>query len=179
MKRVTLVMLLLAPMLMLAQVKGKKSKKSFTTSKGTEFNVGDMIQLQKASNDDKFAYAYVSKSMLSLKNITKAVKTVRDAKNMDVKNVKNLADNLETVTNLANSEIVSGAMAQLIGQAVSESYVTENALDATLSGKKYKIKSFKVYTDKGSGESIVHAIAKGNGKTVAVLLEFAEKTGEI
>lgn len=179
MKRVTLVMLLLTPMLILAQVKGKKSKKSFKTSNGTEFNVGDMIQLQKASNKDKFAYAYVSKSMFSLKNITKAVNTVRDAKNMDVKNVNKLANNLETVTSLANSEIVSGAMAQLMGQAVSESYVTENALEGTLSGKKYKIKSFKIYTDKNSGESIVHAIAKGNGKTIAVLLEFAEKMGEI
>lgn len=179
MKKNVIILLLLAPMLVLAQVKGKKSKKSFTTSKGTEFNVGDMIELQKASNKDKFAFVYVNKSMLSLKNITKAVNTVKDAKNMDVKNVNKLANNLETVTNLANSEIVSGAMAQLMGQAVSESYVTENALDSSLSGNKYKIKNFKVYTDKNTGESIVHAIAKGNGKTVAVLLEFAEKMGEI
>ena len=66
-----------------------------------------------------------------------------------------------------------------MGQAVSESYVSENALDDTMNGKTYKIKSFKVYTDKASGESIVHAIAKGNGQTVAILLEFAEKAGEI
>ncbi|KGL61849.1 hypothetical protein [Polaribacter sp. Hel1_85] len=179
MKKRILVMLLLAPMLLLAQVKGKKSKKSFTTSNGTEFNVGDIVKLEKASNGNKFAYAYVSKSMLSIKNITKAVKSVRDVKNMNVSSVQNISNTLDQVNNLASSELVSGAMAQLMGQAVSESYVSENALDTSVSGKKYKIKSFKVFTDKGSGESIVHAIAKGNGKTVAILLEFAEKAGEI
>ena len=179
MKKQILVMLLLAPMLVLAQVKGKKSKESFTTSNGTEFNVGDVVKLEKASNDDKFAFVYVNKSMLSLKNITKAVKAVKDAKNMDVTNVNKIANNLETVTNIANSEIVNGAMTQLMGQAVSKSYVEENALDLSMEGKKFKIKQFKVYTDKNTGDSIVHAIAKGNGKTVAVLLEFAEKTGEI
>jgi hypothetical protein len=179
MKKQILVMLLLAPMLVLAQVKGKKSKESFTTSNGTEFNVGDVVKLEKASNDDKFAFVYVNKSMLSLKNITKAVKAVKDAKNMDVTNVNKIANNLETVTNITNSEIVNGAMTQLMGQAVSKSYVEENALDLSMEGKKFKIKQFKVYTDKNTGESIVHAIAKGNGKTVAVLLEFAEKAGEI
>ncbi len=179
MKKSVIIMLLLTPMLVLAQVKGKKSKSPFKTTKGTEFKVGDVIKLEKASNEDKFAYAYVNKSILSLKNITKAVKSVREIKNMDVKNINNIANNLETVNKLANNEVVSSAVAQLIGQAVSENYVSENALDATLSGKKYKIKSFKVYTDKDSGESIVHAIAKGNGKTIAVLLDFAEKAGEI
>ena len=172
-------MLLLAPMLMVAQVKGKKSKKAFTTSKGTVFNVGDVVKLNKASSQNKFAYAYVNKSMFSLKNITKAVKSVRDVKNMDVKNVSNLANNLETVSKIANSEVVNSAMTQLMGQSVSESYVSENALDSTMEGKKFKIKSFKVYTDKDTGDSIVHAIAKGNGKTVAILLEFAEKAGEL
>ncbi len=179
MKTRILVMLLLAPMLVLAQVKGKKSKKSFKTSNGTEYKVGDVLKLETASNSEKFAYAYVSKSMLSLKSITKAVKSVRDIKNMDVNNIDNIANNLETVTNLANNEMISGAMSQLMGQAVSESYVSENALDSTMSGEKYKIKNFKIYTDNDSGESIVHAIAKGNGKTVAILLEFAEKAGEI
>lgn len=172
-------MLLLAPMLMLAQVKGKKSKKDFKTSTGTVYKVGDKITLAKASNKDKFAFAYVSKSMFSLKNITKVVKSARDIKNMDVSNVNNIANNLETVNNLASNEMVSGAMAQLMGKVVSEKYVTENALDASLSGKTYKIKRFKIFTDKVSGEAIVHAIAKGNGKTIAILLEFAEKTGEI
>ncbi len=179
MKTRILVMLLLVPMLILAQVKGEKSKKSFKTSTDTEFNVGDMVTLAKASNNDKFAYVYVNKSMFSLKNITKAVKSIKDVKNMNVNNIDNLANNLETVNSLANSEIVSGAMSQLMGLAVSESYVSENALDTSMSGNKYKIKSFKVYTDKASGNSIVHAIAKGNGKTVAVLLEYAEKAGEI
>lgn len=179
MKKSVIIMLLLAPMLVLAQVKGKKSKEAFTSSKGTKFKVGDVITLAKASNENKFAYAYVSKSMLSLKNITNAVNTVKDAKNINVNNINKLANNIETVNKLASNEIVSGAMAQLMGQAVSESYVTENALDDTFSGKKFKIKNFKVYTDKSTGESIVHAIAKGNGKTIAILLEFAEKLGEI
>lgn len=179
MKTKVLVMLLLTPMLILAQVKGKKSKKSFTTSSGKVYNVGDMIQLNEASNDGKYAYAYINKSMLSLKNITKVVKSVSDVKNMKVSDVNNLRNNLETINSIAKSDVVSGAMAQLMGQAVSESYVTENALDASMNGNKYKIKNFKVYTDKASGQSIVHAIAKGNGKTVAILLDFAEKTGEI
>ena len=179
MKKTVLVMLLLAPMLIVSQVKGKKSKKSFTTSAGTTYNVGDMIHLKTASKDDAFDYVYVNKSMLSLKNITKIVKSVRDVKNMDVKNVNNLANNLEAVTNLANNDMVSGAMSKLMGKAVSEKYVSENALNSSMSGNKYKIKSFKIYTDKNSGESIVHAIAKGDGKKVAILLEFAEKAGEI
>ncbi len=179
MKKNVIILLLLTPMLMLAQVKGKKSKKPYKTSKGTEFKVGDIVKLETASNNDKFAYVYVNKSMLSLKNITKAVNTIKDAKNMNVKNVNNLASNLEKVNTLANNEIITGAMAQLMGQAVSESYATENALNTSDSGKKYKIKSFKVFTDKNSGNSIVHAIAKGNGKTIAILLDFAEKAGEI
>tara|TARA_X000000950_G_C13863088_1_gene639526 strand:- start:861 stop:1406 length:546 start_codon:yes stop_codon:yes gene_type:complete len=179
MKKNVIILLLLTPMLILAQVNGKKSKNPYKTSKGTEFKVGDVVKLETASNNDKFAYVYVNKSMLSLKNITKAVNTIKDAKNMNVKNVNNLASNLEKVNTLANNEIVSGAMSQLMGQAVSESYVTENALNTSDSGKKYKIKSFKVFTDKNSGNSIVHAIAKGNGKTIAILLDFAEKAGEI
>ncbi len=179
MKKNVIIMLLLAPMLVVAQIKGKKSKKTFKTSAGTAYNVGDKITLGEASNKEKFAFVYVSKSMLSLKNITKAVNTVKSAKNMDVSNVNKLADNLEVVNKLANNEIVSGAMAQLMGKAVSETYVVENALDDSQNGSSYKIKNFKVYTDKSTGESIVHAIAKGNGKTVAILLEFAEKAGEI
>jgi len=179
MKKNVIILLLLAPMLVLGQVKGKKSKKSFKTTKGTEFKVGDMIKLDKASNEDKYAYVYINKSMFSLKNITKAAKTLKNAKKMDVKNVNNLTKNLEVVTDLANNEIVSGTLSKLMGQAVSESYVKENAIASSLSGTKYKIKSFKIYTDKDTGQSIVHAIAKGNGKTVAVLLDFAEKSGEL
>lgn len=179
MKKQILVMLLLAPMLVLAQVKGKKSKKPFTTSSGTEYQVGDVIQLKKASNTDKFAYVYIYKSGFSLKNITKVVKSVRDVKNLDVSSVQNISNTLDNVNTIANSELVSNAMSQLMGRAVSEKYVEENALSSSKESSKYKIKSFKIYTDKDTGETIVHAIAKGRGKKVAILLEFAEKTGEI
>ncbi|MCG1037484.1 hypothetical protein [Polaribacter sargassicola] len=182
MKKNLIIMLLLTPMLMLAQVKGKKSKNAFTSSKGTKFKVGDVVTLAKASNESKYAYVYVNKSMLSMKNITKAVKAVKSAKNLNVSsvsNINNLANNIDVVNNLASNEVVSGAMSQLIGQAVSESYVTENALDDSFNGKKFKIKNFKVYTDKNTGDSVVHAIAMGEGKTVAILLEYAEKLGEI
>ena len=66
-----------------------------------------------------------------------------------------------------------------LGQNYCTSHVSENALEASMKGSKFKIKSFKIYTDKDSGDTVVHAIAKGNGKKIAVLLEFAEKTGEI
>ena len=179
MKKRVLVLLLLAPMLLLAQVKGEKSEETFVTPKGTTFNVGDIVTLGKASNGGKFAYAYISKSGFSLGKITSAVKSVNDARNMDVNNVKNISNTLNKVNDLANSELVSSLQAQLMGQAVSSDYVLENALDASMGDKKFKIKKFKIYTDKDTGEKIVHAIAKGNGKTVAILLEFAEKTGEI
>ncbi|MEE9407584.1 MAG: hypothetical protein V3V28_05865 [Polaribacter sp.] len=179
MKKRILVMLLLAPMLMLAQVKGKKSKKAFETSKGTTFRVGDYITLNKAGNENKFAYAYENKSMFSLKNITKAVKSIKDAKNLNVTNISQIGNTLDKVTELANNDLVNSAMTQLMGKAISTKYVEENALDTSMESKKFKIKFFKIYSNKGSDEKIVHAIAKGNGKTVAILLEFAEKTGEI
>jgi hypothetical protein len=178
MKNKILVMLLLAPMLVFAQVKGKKSKKSFTTSVGTEYKVGDVIELATASNTDKFAYVYINKG-LSLGSITKAVKSVKDAKNLDVKNIKDISNTLDKVNTLANSELVNSAMTQLMGKAVSEKYVEDNALTSSMKGMKFKIKNFKVYTDKETGGKIIHAIAKGNGKKIAVLLEFAEKSKEI
>lgn len=179
MKKGVLVMLLLAPMLMLAQVKGKKSKKTFETSNGTAFKVGDYVTLNKASNKDKFAYAYENKSMFSLKNITKAVKSIKDAKNLDVNNISKIGNTLDKVTELANSDLVNSAMTQLMGKAISAKYVEENALDTSMENKKFKIKFFKIYSDEETGEKIIHAVAKGNGKTVAILLEFAQKTGEI
>lgn len=179
MKTKILLTLLLVPFVAFAQIKGKKSKSPYKTSKGTEFKVGDVIQLKKASNNNKFAYAYVKKSGLSLGNITKAVKSVRDVKNMNVNSVENISNTLDNVNNLANSELVNSAMNQLMGQAVSPSYVQENALPAAMEGSKFKIKQFKVYTDKDTGDQIVHAIAKGGGKNVAILLDFAEKMGEL
>ena len=170
---------MLVPMLTFAQIKGKKSKTPYKTLQGTEFKVGDVITLGAPSNDQKFAYAYVKKSTLSIGNIKKAMKSVKDVKNMNVSNVRNIANTVESVSSLANTELVDGAMSQLMGKAVSESYVEKNALDASMEGKKFKIKQFKIYTDKETGEQIVHALAKGNGKNIAVLLEFAEKTGEL
>ena len=94
-------------------------------------------------------------------------------------NVSNLSTTINAVNSIASSGLLDGTMSKLMNKAVSSKYVSENALDATLSKTSYKIKNFKIYKDKKSGEKIVHAIAKGNGKTVAILLEFAEKAGEI
>jgi len=172
-------MLTLVPMLAFAQIKGKKSKAPFTTSQGTEYKVGDVIQLGKPSNGEKFAFAYVKKSALSIGNIKKAMKSVQDVKNMNVSNVNSIANTVKSVNNLASNELADEAMSKLMMQAVSPSYVEKNALDTTMEGIKLKIKQFKIYTDKETGENIVHAIAKGKGKNVAVLLELAEKSGEI
>lgn len=179
MKSKILIMIMLVPMLTFAQIKGKKSKKPFTTSQGTEYKIGDVITLGTASNEDKFAYVYVKKSAFSIKNIAKAVKSVKDVKNMNVKNIKNISNTINKVNDLANSEIVSNAMTQLMGKAVSVDYVEKNALESTMKDSKFKIKNFKIYTDKATGEQIIHAIAKGGGKNVAILLDFAEKTGEL
>lgn len=176
MKTRILVMLLLTPMLILAQVKGKKSKSAFTTTSGTEFKVGETITLKKASNSDKFAFAYVNKSGLSIGNALKAARSLKNLKNG---NVSNLSTTINAVNSIASSGLLDGTMSKLMNKAVSSKYVSENALDASLSNKSFKIKNFKIYKDKKSGEKIVHAIAKGNGKTVAILLEFAEKAGEI
>jgi hypothetical protein len=179
MKTKILIMLTLVPMLAFAQIKGKKSKDAFTTSQGTEYKVGDVIKLGKASNGEKFAFAYVKKSALSIGNIKKAMKSVQDVKSMNVSNVSSITNTVNTVNNLANNELAEEAISKLMGKAVSPSYVEKNALDTSMEGKKLKIKQFKIFTDKETGETIVHAIAKGGGKNVAVLLELAEKSGEI
>ena len=107
------------------------------------------------------------------------MKSVQDVKNMNVSNVNSIANTVKSVNNLASNELADEAMSKLMMQAVSPSYVEKNALDTTMEGIKLKIKQFKIYTDKETGENIVHAIAKGKGKNVAVLLELAEKSGEI
>ncbi len=178
MKKIML-LLLVFPLITFAQIKGEKSKETQKTVNGTTFSVGDIITLNKASNEDKFAYVYVKKSMLSLGNVAKAMNTVRDVRTMNVSSVQNVANTVKTVNSIANSELVSSALNQLAAEAVSPSYVDENALSASKEGAKYKIKFFKVYSDKESEYKIVHAIAKGKGKKVAILLDFAEKSGEI
>ena len=179
MRTKVLLLMMLVPMFALAQIKGKKSKSPYKTSKGTEFKVGQIIKLGKPSNGETFAFAYVKKSGLSLGNIAKAARTINSARNMNVSNVRNIANTVDQVNNLANSELVSSAMNQLMGQAVSADYVEKNALSSEMENAKFKIKQFKIYTDKDTGDQIVHAIAKGGGKNVAILLDFAEKTGEL
>lgn len=174
-----LFILMLIPIMVFSQIKGKKSKNPYQSSQGTEFKVGDIIQLKKASNGNHFAYAYIKKSSLNLKTIANVANSVRDVKSMNVSNVNNTVNTVNKVNAIANSELVSGTMNQLMNQAVSESYVAENALSAAMEGSKFKIKQFKVFTDKDTGDQIVHAIAKGSGKNVAILLDFAEKTGEL
>lgn len=179
MKTKFLIMFVLMPMLAFTQVKGKSSKDPFTTSKGTTFKKGQVVKLSKPSNGDKFSFAYISKSGFSLGKIAKMANSVRNVSNLNVSSISEISSAVNTVSEIANSELVSSAMNQLIGEAVSESYVKENALPSSMEGAKFKIKKFKVYTDKNTGDQVVHAIAKGNGKTVAILLDFAEKTGEI
>jgi hypothetical protein len=180
MKKAALTFLLLTvSVVTFSQVKGKKSEDPFTASNGKEFKVGDMIQLKEGSNAGTFAFAYDVKSAFSVANITKAIKTVSDVKGGGIGNLKNVAGNLDNVKLIANSGILDGAVASLMSAAVSEKYVAENALKSTSANTKWEIQNFKIYTDKASGQQLVHAIAKADGKTIAVLLELAIKANEI
>ncbi len=162
-----------------AQVKGKKSEDPFTASNGQEFKVGDMIQLKEGSNAGTFAFAYEVKSAFSLANVTKAVKTVSDVKSGGIGNVKNVTGNLDNLKLLNESGILDGAMNSLMSAAVTPKYVAENALPATYKNTQWQIENFKVYTDKKTGQQLVHAIAKSDGKTAAILLDLAIKANEM
>ncbi len=173
-------MLLLAiPVMTFSQIKGKKSKTPFEGTNGTTYKIGDSFKLGVASGGEVFAYAYVYKKSLSLKSLANAAKSIRDVKNMDVKNVRQIGNNISTIKNISDNQLVNSAMTKAMGNAVSEKYVSENALASSFSNTKWKIKSFKVYEDKESGEKLVHAIAKGNGKTIAVLMNYAIKVKEL
>lgn len=178
-KIMSIVLLLLVPVITSAQIKGKKSKSPYTGSNEKVYKVGDSFKLGLPSNGETFAYAYVYKKSLSLKSIANAAKSIRDVKNMNVKNVKNLSNNINTVKNLADNDLVNSAATKMMGKVVSEKYVEENALASSFSNTKWKIKSFKVFKDDESGEEIVHAIAKGNGKTIAVCMNYAIGVKEI
>lgn len=178
-KSVITFVLLTLSVVTFAQVKGKKSEEPFTASTGQEFKVGDMITLKEGSNAGTFAFAYEVKSAFSVANITKAIKTVSDVKGGGIGSLKNVAGSLDNVKLLANSGILDGAMNSLMSAAVSQKYVTENALKNDSASSKWEIDNFKIYTDKATGQQLVHAIAKANGKTIAVLLELAIKANEI
>jgi len=167
------------PVMTFSQIKGKKSKKPFTAPNEKVYKVGDRIQLKEPSNGGVFAYVYEYKSNFSFKSIANAAKSIRDVKNLDVKNIKSVTDNLESIQNLADSQLVSSAMNQLMGKAVSEKYVNKNALPSSFSNSEWKIKSFKIFTDKESDAKLVHALAKGNGKTIAILIDYAIKVNEL
>lgn len=176
---ITTLLILLVSITGFSQIKGKKSEETFTAKNGRVFNVDDIIELKKPSNGDKFAYVYEYKSSLSLKNITNAAKSLNDARNMNVTNVSNLSSNLDNIQTLASNDMISDSMGALMNATVSEKYVAENALDNMAVGTKWKIDTFKIYTDKATGEQIVHAMAKGAGKTIAILIEFAIIKNEI
>lgn len=178
-KSVITFLLLTVSVVTFAQVKGKKSEDPFTTSTGQEFKVGDMITLKQGSNAGTFAFAYEVKSAFSVANIAKAVKTISDVKSGGVGSLKNVAGSIDNVKLLANSGILDGAMNSLMSAAVSEKYVAENALKSDSANTKWEIDNFKIYTDKATGQQLVHAIAKANGKTIAVLIELAIKANEI
>jgi translation initiation factor IF-2 len=178
-KIMSFMLLLMIPVMTFSQIKGKKSKKPFTAPNEKVYKVGEMIQLKEPSNGDVFAYAYEYKSSFSLKSIANAAKSIRDVKNLDVKNVKSITKNLENIQNLADNQLVSSAMSQLMGKAVSEKYVSKNALSSSFSNSKWKIKSFKVFTDKESDAKLVHVLAKGNRKTKAILIDYAIKANQL
>jgi hypothetical protein len=162
-----------------AQIKGKKSEDPFKASNGAEYRVGDMITLKQGSKDGTFAYAYEAKSALTMANITKAATAVRDMKGGGVSSLRGVSNNIDNISAISNSGVLNSAMAGLMNAAVSEKYVSENALPPAMANTSWEIQNFKVYTDKASGEQIVHAMAKGNGKTIAVLIELALLANEM
>lgn len=179
MKKQILVMLLLAPMLIVAQIKGKKSKEPFTSISGKTYKVGDAITLKTPSNEAKYAYVYKFKSSMSLGNIVNTVKNVNNVANLNVSNVNGIKNAINTTKKVANSNLAKGSITSLQSKVVSEKYVKENAWDKKFSGKAYTIKNFKVYTDEETGKQIVHAMAKGKGGKIAILIDAAEEKSEI
>lgn len=179
MKKRILIILLLAPMLIMAQIKGKNSKDPFTSAKGTAYKTGDVITLKTPSNKDKYAFVYKFKSSMSFGNLMKTAKNVRNVKNANLKSTKNIKSTINTTKNIANSNLAKGSVTALQNKVVSEKYIKENAFPKKYSGKEYKIKSFKIYTDKETGQKVVHAIAKGKGGKIAILIDAAEEKEEI
>ncbi len=179
MKKNVLILLLLAPLFVMAQIKGEKSKDAFTSMNEKTYNVGDKITLKTPSNEDKYAFVYKFKSSLSFGNIVKTVKNVNDVKNLNVKNTRSIKNAIKTTKNVANSNLAKGSVVSLQNKVVSEKYVKENAFPKKYSGKDYTIKYFKVFTDDETGKKIVHAIAKGKGGKVAILIDAAEEKEEI
>lgn len=179
MKKSAIILLLLAPMFVLAQIKGENSKDPYTSVNGKVYKVGDEITLKKASNENKYAFVYKFKSSLSFGNIVKTVKNVNDVANLNVRSTQGIKNAINTTKNIASNDLVKNSVASLQNKVVSESYVKENAWDNKYSGKEYTIKSFKVFTDEETGKQIVHAITKGKGGKVAILIEAAEEMEEI
>jgi hypothetical protein len=176
---ITSLLILFVSITAFSQIKGKKSEETFTAKDGRLFNVDDIIELKQPSNGEKFAYVYEFKSSMSFKNITNAAKSLNDVKSMNVSNVSSISDNMDNIQTLAKNDMITDSMGSLMNTVVSEKYVTENALDSTFANTKWKIDTFKIYTDKETGEQIVHAMAKGAGKTIAILIDFAIIKGEL
>lgn len=176
---ITSLLILFVSVTALSQIKGKKSEETYTSKNGRVFNIDEFIELKDPSNGEKFAYAYEFKSNLSFKNITNAAKTLSDVKNMNVSSISNVAGSVDNIKMIANNDLLTSSMGSLINSVVSEKYVSENALDKTSAHTKWQIENFKIYTDKKTGEQVVHAMAKGAGKTVAILLELAMAKNEL
>ncbi|WP_026775911.1 hypothetical protein [Polaribacter sp. Hel_I_88] len=179
MKTNVIILLLLAPMLVLAQIKGKNSKDPYTSENGTIFKKGDKITLASASKDNSFAYVYKFKNSFSVGNIMKTVKNVNDVANLNVKSTQGIKNAINTTKSVAGNDLLKTSVSNLQNKVVSEKYIEENALATDFSGKTYTIKSFKVFTDDETGKQIVHAIAKGKGGKIAILIDAAQKNGEI
>ncbi|MGB5982278.1 MAG: hypothetical protein WBG46_09050 [Nonlabens sp.] len=179
MKNLILCLLFITTAVATAQIKGKSSKEPYTSSNGKVYEKKDVITLKEPSGEDAFVYAYTYKSSMSLGNIRKTLNTARDVKNMNLKNTQGLTNAVRTAKNLSSDEILKTSVRSMQSKAVSEKYREENKLDSSSNGNTYKIRSFKIYTDEETGEQIVHAIAKGKGGKVAILIDAAEEAGEI
>lgn len=176
MKNLVLLLLVFSSTMATAQIKGKKVKDPITTKSGKVYEKNGQITLAKASEGDTYVYVYKFKSSLSFSNIKKAVNTARNVKNLNVSNVQGAANAIRTAKDVATDKLLAST---LQNKVVSEKYRKENAVDSSMEGNTYKIKFFKVYTDEETGEKVIHAIAKGKGGKMAILLDAALEAGEI
>lgn len=176
MKKKLIAILLFVPIMVFGQIKGEKSEESFTSESGKTYAVGDNITLKLPSNSDKYAYVYKFKSSLSLGNIVNTVNNARNVANLNTSNIQGIKNGINVAKKVANDKILASS---LQSKVVTEKYVEENAMPKKFEGNAYEIKYFKVYTDEETGKQIVHAITKGKGGKVAILIDAAEEKEEI
>ena len=180
MKNLLLFIFVFTTALASAQIKGKSSNDPVTSKSGQIYEKNGVIILDQPSSEDGYVYVYKFKSSMSFGNIMKTAKNVRDVKNMNTSNLQGVSNAIKTTKNIANDELLTTSVSMgLQNKVVSERYREEHVMDDSYADREYKIKSFKIYTDDETGEQVVHAIAKGKGGKIAILLDAAEENGEI